>query len=93
MKFYATERIGSKQTGWPPELFLDLKDEQLLFADVVGFAALSATMLSLELVTMLNELFVRFDRVVVCHGRCQKYPSRAKCVSTRQGMGRAVRQR
>jgi hypothetical protein len=27
MKFYATERIGSKQTGWPPELFLDLKDE------------------------------------------------------------------
>ena len=40
----------------------------LLFADVVGFTPLSSRFTSTEVVTMLNELYDRFDRVVARHG-------------------------
>jgi adenylate cyclase len=40
----------------------------LLFADVVGFTPLSSRFSSTEVVTMLNELYERFDAVVARHG-------------------------
>ena len=40
----------------------------LLFADVVGFTLLSSRFSSAQVVTMLNDLFERFDRVVARHG-------------------------
>jgi class 3 adenylate cyclase len=40
----------------------------LLFADVVGFTPLSSRFTSTEVVTMLNELYDRFDRIVDRHG-------------------------
>src|SRR5690242_18441861 len=39
-------------------------DASLLFADVVGFTALSARLKSTELIVLLNDLFARFDRIV-----------------------------
>ena len=60
----------------------------LLFADVVGFTALSATMSSLELVTMLNELFARFDRVVARHG-LEKIKTIGDCYMVASGIPHA----
>jgi adenylate cyclase len=40
----------------------------LLFADVVGFTELSAKMAPRDLVSLLNDLFARFDRIVARHG-------------------------
>jgi class 3 adenylate cyclase len=43
-------------------------DVTLLFADIVGFTALSATMSPSELVGVLNEVFTAFDALVERHG-------------------------
>ncbi|MBL8577173.1 MAG: adenylate/guanylate cyclase domain-containing protein [Mesorhizobium sp.] len=40
----------------------------LLFADVVGFTPLSSRFSSTEVVTMLNDLYQRFDSIVARHG-------------------------
>lgn len=40
----------------------------LLFADVVGFTPLSSRFPSTEIVTMLNDLYERFDAIVARHG-------------------------
>jgi adenylate cyclase len=40
----------------------------VLFADIVGFTPLSATMTAQELVAMLNEIFSGFDSAVTTHG-------------------------
>ena len=40
----------------------------VLFADLVGFTALSASTTPEQLVTMLDELFSRFDRLAEAHG-------------------------
>lgn len=59
----------------PPEIATILKDEQrviaehfegasILFADVVGFTPMSATMHPVELVNLLNDVFSYFDTLV-----------------------------
>lgn len=35
----------------------------ILYADIVGFTAISSTYSAQDLVKMLNELFARFDRL------------------------------
>ncbi|CAN5833731.1 hypothetical protein BH11MYX3_BH11MYX3_36620 [soil metagenome] len=50
-------------------LIVDRFDEvSVLFADIVGFTALSSRTSPVELVTMLNELFSAFDRLAEKHG-------------------------
>jgi class 3 adenylate cyclase len=43
-------------------------DVSVLFADIVGFTALSSRTTPEALVTMLDELFTRFDRLAETHG-------------------------
>lgn len=44
-----------------------LFDSSILYADIVGFTAISSTYSAQDLVKMLNELFARFDRLAeVC---------------------------
>jgi hypothetical protein len=48
-------------------IYLDLKYFRfifsILYADIVGFTAISSTYSAQELVKMLNELFARFDKL------------------------------
>lgn len=45
-----------------------LHGHSILFADIVGFTAISSTYPASELVHILNELFARFDRLSqVCY--------------------------
>jgi len=66
----------------------DHSEASLLFADVVGFTALSATMSSTELVTILNELFARFDRIVARHG-LEKIKTIGDCYMVASGIPHA----
>ena len=43
-------------------------EASVLFADVVDFTSLSARLESPQIVSMLNELFSRFDRISARHG-------------------------
>lgn len=40
-----------------------IKNSSILYADIVGFTAISSTYSAQDLVKMLNELFARFDRL------------------------------
>jgi class 3 adenylate cyclase len=61
----------------PPHAYEHLKAENsvidkfyqvtLLYADIVGFTAWSSTREPAEVVTMLNEMFTRFDKMCVSH--------------------------
>ncbi|MDH2385775.1 adenylate/guanylate cyclase domain-containing protein [Bradyrhizobium sp. CER78] len=66
----------------------DYGEASLLFADVVGFTALSATMSSTALVTMLNELFARFDRIVARRG-LEKIKTIGDCYMVASGVPHA----
>lgn len=43
-------------------------DVSVLFADIVGFTALSRRMPPTDLVVLLNEIFSTFDALATCHG-------------------------
>ena len=45
------------------ELVLTVGRFSILFADIVGFTALSSTCTASELVKILNELFANFDKL------------------------------
>ena len=57
----------------------------LLFADVVGFTALSSHFSSKEVVTMLNELYERFDAIVARHG-LEKIKTMGDCYMVAGGL-------
>ncbi len=46
----------------------DFPSATVLFGDIVGFTNLSRSMAAHEIVTLLNDLFSRFDRLVEMHG-------------------------
>jgi adenylate cyclase len=80
--------IAVRKLGGEAVIADNYSEASLLFADVVGFTALSATMSSLELVTMLNELFARFDRVVARHG-LEKIKTIGDCYMVASGIPHA----
>ena len=45
------------------DFFADFTLKSILFADIVGFTAISSTCPAPELVKTLNELFARFDKL------------------------------
>jgi class 3 adenylate cyclase len=57
----------------------------LLFADVVGFTPLSSRFSSKEVVTMLNELYERFDAIVARH-RLEKIKTIGDCYMVAGGL-------
>lgn len=59
----------------------------LLFADVVGFTPLSSRFSSKEVVTMLNELYERFDAIVARHG-LEKIKTIGDCYMVAGGLPR-----
>nr|XP_014347548.1 PREDICTED: adenylate cyclase type 3-like [Latimeria chalumnae] len=51
------------------EMLKDMKkDQNILFADIVGFTQLSSSCSAQELVKLLNELFARFDKLAAVKG-------------------------
>ncbi|MCX7304583.1 MAG: adenylate/guanylate cyclase domain-containing protein [Hyphomicrobiales bacterium] len=59
----------------------------LLFADVVGFTPLSSRFSSAEVVTMLNDLYGRFDAIVARHG-LEKIKTIGDCYMVAGGLPR-----
>jgi class 3 adenylate cyclase len=59
----------------------------LLFADVVGFTPLSSRFSSTEVVTMLNELYERFDAIVARYG-LEKIKTIGDCYMVAGGLPR-----
>jgi adenylate cyclase len=66
----------------------NFSEASLLFADVVGFTALSAGMKSTELVALLSDLFARFDRIVARHG-LEKIKTIGDCYMIASGIPQA----
>lgn len=72
-------RIANKKKNWAPtqnlfqvapnfaalsaNFMIDTFGFSILYADIVGFTAISSTYSAQELVKMLNELFARFDKL------------------------------
>ncbi|MCF6322661.1 MAG: adenylate/guanylate cyclase domain-containing protein [Rhizobiaceae bacterium] len=58
------EKIANQLRQYPDEPIADRFDEAtILFADIVGFTAMSQKMAAEELVFLLNDIFSRFDAV------------------------------
>uniref|UniRef100_A0A146LLR0 Adenylate cyclase type 9 n=3 Tax=Lygus hesperus TaxID=30085 RepID=A0A146LLR0_LYGHE len=55
-----------------------MKDVSILFADIVGFTKMSSNKTASQLVTVLNELFERFDELCV-HNGCEKIATLGDC--------------
>ena len=80
--------IAARKLGGEAVIADDYSEASLMFADVVGFTALSASMSSTELVIMLNELFARFDRIVARHG-LEKIKTIGDCYMVASGIPHA----
>ncbi len=64
-------------------------EASVLFADLVGFTSLSARLEPREVVSMLNDLFSRFDRIVARHG-LEKIKTIGDCYMAAGGIPRAA---
>jgi adenylate cyclase len=64
-------------------------DASLLFADLVDFTSLSSRLDSSEVVSMLNDLFSRFDRIIARHG-LEKIKTVGDCYMAAAGIPRAI---
>ena len=82
----------------PPEIAASLRDEKrvvaeafdsasILFADVVGFTALSSNMSPVELVELLNEIFSHFDSLAEKYG-LEKIKTIGDCYMAAAGIPR-----
>ena len=67
----------------------NFSEASVLFADVVGFTSLSARLESRQVVSMLNELFSRFDRIVARHD-LEKIKTIGDCYMAAGGIPRAA---
>ena len=58
------EDLGAVVTGQFKKIYMSRHENvSILFADIVGFTAISSTCPAAELVRILNELFARFDKL------------------------------
>ncbi|GBN02686.1 Adenylate cyclase type 3 [Araneus ventricosus] len=58
------EDLGAVVTGQFKKIYMSRHENvSILFADIVGFTAISSTCTAPELVKILNELFARFDKL------------------------------
>jgi class 3 adenylate cyclase len=62
------ESIAARLMDKPDTIADSFDDVAVLFADLVGFTALSSRLSSAELVTLLNRLFRQFDELAERHG-------------------------
>lgn len=62
------ERLKSSDETTQPHIADGFSDVTVLFADIVGFTDLSARTSPQELVSLLNQIFSRFDRLAEQHG-------------------------
>ena len=60
--------IADRLKGSPAAIADSFDEVSVLFADIVGFTALSAKLSPGDLVVRLNELFTEFDRLADLHG-------------------------
>ena len=66
---------GSSQLPFP---LYQLDNVSILFADIVGFTSLSATMPAASMVTILNDIFSKFDHLAEAHN-CEKISTLGDC--------------
>ena len=66
-QYPAEGNLGRAQSG-PGPIAAHYESASVLFADVVGFTPMAATMVPLRLVNLLNEVFSAFDDLVEKHG-------------------------
>lgn len=62
------EEIAGRLKADPHHLADSHEDASILFADIVGFTAMSSNMSPVDLVKVLNDLFTRFDHLVAVYG-------------------------
>lgn len=62
--------VNSIQRFWRSHLIGSFWIYSILYADIVGFTAISSTYSAQDLVKMLNELFARFDRLAEVSKTC-----------------------
>ena len=74
------QSLMSNEAGGPPLTFplYRLENVSILFADIVGFTSLSATMPAANVVAILNEIFSKFDHLAQVHG-CEKINTLGDC--------------
>ena len=80
--------IVARKLGGETVIADNYAEASLLFADVVNFTSLSARMSSTQLVSLLNELFARFDRIVALHG-LEKIKTIGDCYMVASGLPEA----
>lgn len=65
-------------TSHLPFPLYQLEDVSILFADIVGFTSLSATMPAASVVAILNDIFSKFDHLAEVHS-CEKISTLGDC--------------
>ncbi|QFS48496.1 adenylate/guanylate cyclase domain-containing protein [Nostoc sphaeroides] len=60
--------VISKPLKEPANIVEDVADVTVLFADIVGFTEIAASMSAIQLVNLLNSIFSTFDRLTKEHG-------------------------
>ena len=81
--------IAARKLAGESTISDNFSEASVLFADVVGFTSLSARLESRQVVSMLNELFSKFDRIVARHG-LEKIKTIGDCYMAAGGIPHAV---
>jgi class 3 adenylate cyclase len=80
--------IASRKLSGETTIADEYDEASVLFADIVGFTALSSSLSPTELVGMLNKLFARFDRIVSSAG-LEKIKTIGDCYMVAAGVPQA----
>ena len=69
---------SERSSGQLPFPLYQLDNVSILFADIVGFTSLSATMSAANIVAILNDIFSKFDHLAEIHS-CEKISTLGDC--------------